>query len=241
MGSRFLYGCICSTFVLCAAELATATPINYGDFAGIGVGDVDFIQVTEDSATDATPLYDVPVHLPNALAFIPLTFASVASNGTSDTTTGTLTLTLRADAGFWLETITLAETGDYTLTGLGTIGTSADITGMLSAEDLSPGLNGTISDAATYTPTPAFELPPAMFDEFTGEAVIDLTGLGITEVRLTLENTLETTSEASPGTTAFIQKNTVLIGATSVLIPEPGTLGLLAFAGLLSTRRRCRR
>jgi len=227
--------------VLCAAELATATPINYGDFAGVGVGDVDFLQVTEDSTTDATPLYDAPVHLPNALAFFPLSFASVASNGASDTTVGTLSMILRADDGFCLQMISLSETGDYTLTGLGTSGTSADISGLLSAEDLSPGLNGTISDPAIYTPSPVFELPPPMFDEFTGEAVIDLTNLCVTEVLLTLVNTLETTSETAPGTTAFIQKKTATIEVSSVFIPEPSTLGLLAVAGsLVPLRRRSR-
>jgi len=240
MGCRFLCSCVCSTIVLFAAGPATAAPINYGDFVGVVAGDVNFLQVTEDSATDPTPLYDVPTHLPNTLLFFPLTFASAASDGASDTTAGTLTMTIQADAGYFLQTITLAETGDYTLTGLGTSGTSADIAGLLSAEDLSPGLSGTVSDAITYTPSPVFELPPPMFDEFTGEAVIDLTNLDITEVLVTLENTLNTTSEADPGTTAFIQKNTLAIEATSVLIPEPATLWLLAFAGLVVLRRRRR-
>ncbi|MCP5115486.1 MAG: PEP-CTERM sorting domain-containing protein [bacterium] len=218
----------------------TAAPINHGDFPGAGAGEVDFLQVTEDSFTDPTPLYDAPIHLPNKLLFFPLSFTSVASNGASDTTTGTLTMTIRADAGYFLGTIALWETGDYTLTGLGTSGTSADIEGMLSAQDISPGLNGTISDGVTYAPSPVFELPPPMFDEFTGEAVIDLTGLGITEVMLTLENTLETTSESGPGTTAFIQKKTIGIEASTVLIPEPATLGLLGLAGALGVRRRRR-
>ena len=42
---------------LCFAPSSFAAPINYGDFPGTSV---TFLDVTEDSATDPTPLFGAP-------------------------------------------------------------------------------------------------------------------------------------------------------------------------------------
>jgi hypothetical protein len=216
------------------AASATAAPINYGNFNGVNPGDVDFLNVTEDSATDATPLYEAPIHLPNKLLFVPIGFASVASNGGSDTTNGVLTVHVRADIGQTLNFIIVSELGDFTLSGVGTSATSANIFSNVSALDLTPGTHGTISDSLDFSPVPAYTLPGASFDEFSGGAIIDLSGLAISEVFLTLDNTLTTSSEA--GTTSFIQKMNVSIEHSNV--PEPATLVLLAMSSLAAFRRR---
>ncbi len=230
-----------SLVVLCAPALiapavSQATPINYGDFLGSAPGEVDFLQVTEDSATDATPLYDAPIHLTNKLVFTPLGFAASSTSGSSDTTNGVLTLRVRADAGAFLNYILIREIGDYTLFGSGGGQTSANILGAASALDLTPGTHGTMNAGLSYTPSPVFTLPSNSFAEFSGLAVINLSGLGISEIFLTLDNSLFTTSE--PGTTSFIQKKNISIEAADHFIPEPATIALLIIGASLSLRRR---
>lgn len=215
---------------------ASATPINYGDFLGSAPGEVDFLQVTEDSSTDATPLYDAPIHLTNKLVFTPLGFAAGSSNGTADTTNGTLILNIRADVGGALDYIVIHELGDYTLSGVGTSATGANIVANMSALDLSPGTHGAFNDGLNFTPSPLYTLPAGTFDEFAGLGVINLTGLGISEIFLTLTNNLTATSEM--GTTSFIQKKNIIIEATDQFIPEPATMSLLLTGGLLMLRRR---
>ena len=115
MLSQFVRMGLVGIVALGLSSAAFAVPVNHGNFMGAAPGEVDFLQVTEDSATDATPLYDTPTHLTNRLKFFPLVFASSSADGSSDTTRGVLTMTVRADAGYFLDRITLAETGDYTL------------------------------------------------------------------------------------------------------------------------------
>ncbi len=217
--------------VLCAPALAA--PINYGDFIRANPGDLSFLQVTENSITDATPLFNAPYHLPNQLIFIPTTFASTASNGLADTTSGTLTMRIQADTGFFLELITIKEVGDYTLSGIGTSATSATINGLLTLTDINPGTNGVKTDTLSITPAPVYRLPNDTFDEFDAVTQVDLTGLNITEVVLNFNNNLQTTSES--GTTAFIQKKTQI-----VITPEPSSLVLLVFGTLMIRGRRRR-
>lgn len=217
-----------------AATMTMATPIDYGDFPGASAGDVDFLSVTEDSATDDTPLYDAPVHVGNKLIFNPLTFASASANGSGDATNGVLTMGIRADQGQFLSYILVREIGDYTISGVGTSATFANIFGSVSALDVTPGTHGTANDSLAFSPSPVYALPAASFDEFSGIAVIDLTGLAISEVFLTLDNSLVTGSEA--GTTSFIQKKVITIEHSQV--PEPATLGLLAIGMVAWIRRR---
>lgn len=227
---------VCGVAIALSASVAFAAPINYGDFNGVNPGDVDFLDVTEDSTTDAPPLYEVPFHSPNKLHFVPTGFASTASNGSTDATSGMLTLRIRADAGQFLKFIIVSEIGDYTISGVGTSATSADIFGSMSVADLTPGTNGTLSDALDFSPAPAYTLPGGSFAEFSGGATINLSGLAISEVFLTLDNSLTTASEF--GTTTFIQKKNITIEHSTV--PEPTTLALFALFAIPVLRRRRR-
>ncbi len=229
--------CICLVgIILLTSSAASASLINHGDFLGANVGDADFLQVTEDTGAEPGALFGAPIHVNNKLLFLPTAFAATASNGNSDSTTGILTMTIVADAGYYLDSISLGEVGDYTLLGLGTPATYLDVTGDLTVTDLSPGTHGGTTGAMTVSPMPPFFLPTDSFGEFTGSAMVNLSGLQITEVTLEFVNTLGADSEI--GTTSFIQKKTIDIEVTSVPVPEPASAALVGIGLLVLTRRK---
>ncbi len=231
-GFALLFGC----------AVAQADSINYGDFFQVGPGAVHFLNVTEASATDPypanDPLYGAPIVDANRLIFTPLTFASFAANGMADTTSGTLSMIIRADVGQFLNSIFIRETGDFSLLGVGTPATSATINGLLTITELAPGSSPTITSTLDVLPDAPYALPDDMEGEFVATTEIDISGLGITEVVLNFNNNLQTTSEA--GTVSFIAKKTVVI-TVNPEIPEPATLSLLAISGVVLLRRRSRR
>jgi len=230
---RWGSSCLAVVALLGLASGAAAAPVLYGDYIGINPGDVDFLQVREDSITDPTPLFEAPVFLPNKLIFTPISFTSYAANGMADTTSGTLQMHIRADAGTFLTTITITEAGDYTLvpTGFGSAATAATINGLLTLTDINPGLGGVFTDPLDITPNAPYVLPGDSAGEFVAITSIDLTGLGIHEVILNFNNNLQTTSES--GTTSFIQKKNI-----TIYTPEPASLAFLAVGGLMLIRRR---
>ncbi|HPF41310.1 MAG TPA: PEP-CTERM sorting domain-containing protein [Phycisphaerae bacterium] len=227
--------------LLVIAGVAQAAPVNYGDYFGVGAGQVDFINVREASATDPAPmndpLYGAPIRDGNRLIFTPLTFASFASGGAADTTSGTLSMIIRADVGQFLNTIFIRETGDFSLLGVGTPATSATINGLLTATELAPGSSPTLTSTLDVLPAAPYALPADTDGEFVATTEIDLSTLHITEIVLNFNNNLQTTSEN--GTVSFIQKKTIVI-TVDPEIPEPATMSLLALGGLFVIRRRRR-
>ncbi|HVP13089.1 MAG TPA: hypothetical protein VMV94_18080 [Phycisphaerae bacterium] len=182
--------------------------------------------------TDSAPLYGPPVRVGNSLFFFPARFHSSASNGGADTTSGTLTMRLQADTGFFLEMITIVERGSYQFTGTGSSATQATINGLLTLTDIMPGTHATLRSTLSVTPSPIYSLPGELAGDFTAITRIDLTGLGISKVVFNLNNNLQTTSEQ--GTTAFIEKRTVEIHT-----PEPAALGILLIGAFALRRRVC--
>lgn len=205
--------------------------INYGNFNGT---DVTFLNVTEDSITDALPLFGAPTPAGNSLLFFPTAYASSSANGTADTTSGTLTMTLVAKPGTFLKKIKITELGDYALAGIGTAATSAQVSGLLTGTDL---FNGNVYfDTLHVAPKPKFTLPGDSTGPWNGVTEVDVTGLGITMMAIVFNNTLQTTSES--GTTSFIQKKVISGPSIKIDVPAPGAVSLLGIAGLTIVRRR---
>jgi hypothetical protein len=230
-------GKVSFSLVLCAASLvaivsiASAGSTNYGDYEGTAPSDVDFLSVAEASSTDDVPLFGTPTRSENSLWFYPATFASEASDGASDTTAGTLTMTIRADEGCYLTEVIINEFGLYSLAGNGDSGTSASVNGTLWIDTGSQ----IFSVVLDVTPDSPYVLPPECSHEFFGSATINLPA-GVSQVSFSFEDILATTSQA--GTTAFIQKSVFsgpIIGIA--VIPEPTTMALL-FGGTLALLRR---
>jgi hypothetical protein len=242
--------CVMLVALAGAAGSALATPINYGDFSGTTV---TYFQVTEDSATDPTPLFGTPSIFGDSLNFNPVSFGSTASNGSSDSTDGTLTTLIQAAPGFGIPTIQFTETGDYTLGGAGGVLTSASVDLTITVQVLEvnglPIVPVSFSQAGTFSPSSGtFDLfndgPTFGLRTWVGSATANVSGFltsqsitgQATRVVVTVENGLDTTSEA--GTLAFIKKKQIG-GVAIAVVPTPGAIALMG-AGLLAASRRRR-
>jgi len=205
---------------------------GYPDMPGSSEGDVDFIDISETSNTDPLPLFGEPTRIGNQLFFFPTSFVSTSTDGNlgmTDETSSTLSVTIVAGEGYYIQSITFSELGDYILTGIGTDATFASVTGTMTANP------GNLVANLDIVPAPPYYSPGS--GAYQGYAVIDLSGMDLTQVELTVGNILQTGSE--PHTTASIQKNIISAPTIDVkVIPEPGCLFLLALGGAALIRRR---
>jgi PEP-CTERM motif len=232
---------------------AAAVAINYGDFAG---ATVNFLQVTEDSGTDPTPLYGSPSVSGDTLDFNPVSFnAGATGAGGVDITDGTLTLMMTSNPGHFIDKVKFDEAGDFTLAGFGGAGTFVSVTANfnIDIQEVDGVGIGAINIATPMVFTPSngdFDLlndgpGPAVNGTWSGMLMVDIQQAlidnnipfvnGATKLSVTFDNTLVATSES--GTQSFIGKKDVGgIGIT--VIPEPASLGLLALGTLALMGRR---
>jgi hypothetical protein len=236
---RFFLVILFSVLLLSFSNPAVESAIDYGDFVG---DTITFQSVTESSTTNpGEPLFGGtlgPIVVGDQLYFFPNTFASSSSNGSADTTSGTLQMTLTATSGY-LQEVRISEVGDYSLTGEGGVGTQAHISGLLTVTPLGPGGVQTDFESEIY------QLPSDSSGPVSLEWVILFSIPYPTMAILNFNNNLQTSSEESPFTTAFIQKKVVdgpSIGISVNPIPVPGAIWLLGsgLITLLGVRRRFR-
>jgi hypothetical protein len=211
--------------VFALSQVSMAAFITYGDFSGTKV---DFTGVLEDSTTDPLPLFGTPTHQTgwDQLLFFPTAFSSYSADGSADTTSGTLQMTITAKPGFSIDQVIIKEYGDYTLTGSGGDSTQANINGLLTVTPLGPG------DIALDHFSAEFSLPTNSSGFFAADWEVDFTGLTlpVQSAVISFNNNLQTSSEA--GTTAFIQKKVVNnqgigVGINGNPVPVPGAVWLL--------------
>ena len=240
--------CLALGVALGAARPAAAASINYGNFGPVPPG-VTFLQVTESSGTDAVPLYGPPTPFSVGLDFDPVGFLANAAGGGIDLTDGQLNFTVMSSPAFAIDTISLFESGDYSLLGAGTAATQAFAAASVRATVTE--INGVGVVPIGLIPingSVGFNLVanPGALQPWSLGLLLDIAGqLGpdqrATKVEIVIDNQLAALSQIESA--AFIAKKDFRICVNDCgEVPEPSALGLLplagAFALLAATRRR---
>jgi hypothetical protein len=231
---------------LVGATSASAASISYGDFI---VGAVTFGNVTESSGTDPVPLYGPPDPFVIGLDFDPASFLATASGGAVDVTDAQLNFSVSSDDG--IDLVSLFESGDYSLAGLGTPATSVFAGASLRA-------TVTQVNGVDVAPISLASSNASFSDALPGVVIVAPWSLGVsldiagqiaallgpdklaTEVEIVIDNQLLALSELS--TLAIIIKKDFRIEIENghPPVPEPSALLLLvpAFLALQATGRR---
>lgn len=246
-----------------APSIASAAPINYGDFSGTTVM---YLDVTEDTNTgDTQPLFGAPTVSGDSLDFDPVGFSANSSGGgPPDQTDGQLNFMISAIGTNVIDSIFLSEAGDTSLAR--SIVSNEDAFTQVTANvfvdilevDGSPINAINVSGQMSFTPSGGDYLlstdgagNPTFNTSWSGNYFLDLgpilsanniTG-DATKVSVALDNTL--TASSGPNSSAFIAKKdfdgvSITTNPDPNMIPEP-TTAVLALGGLLmltGSRRR---
>jgi hypothetical protein len=241
---------------LCASS-SQAVPINYGDFMG---STVTYKMVTEDSATDPTPLFGAPLVSGDTLDFTPVGFGASSAGGGADMTDGQLSFMVQAKPGQSIQNILIKEFGDTTLAGVVPLNSTTTSTFVRMpvfidiVEVNGVGINPIKLSASSIPPIVATFNPsngdfylgidggggPLYHTTWTGQLFVNLDAIqkGITKINVNLDNVLIAVSQV--GTSALIAKKDFFTVTTN--IPEPTSFGLallaVALAGCLGRRGR---
>jgi hypothetical protein len=238
------------------APVAQAASISYGNFGPIAPG-ISFLGVTESSGTDAVPLYGPPNPFVTGLDFNPTSFVASAAGGGADITDGQLNFTVAGqkvgNSQTGVGTISLFESGDFSLIGVGTPATQV-VGGAIMAVKVTE-IDGVALSAINLVPANAavaYNLiaNPGAVQPWSLNLIVDieaqLTSLGVpftvgaTKAEVVINNQLTAISE--PTSIAFIAKKDFVIGTVPHVgvLPEPTTLAMagLALCGLGATARR---
>lgn len=237
--------CVWAVIVGMTATSALAVTFNYGDKPALTVV---YEQVSESSVThDGTQLFGPPTVIQDTILFGTPGFSLTTSGaGGADTMDGRLDMTIRAKPGggagaeHIITDIELFEYGDYTLSGVGGLGTSATVgaagylivTETLAGPIIPQVINFQLAMSPSNGDWNLQDDGPATVAQWQGHLLIDLdaelAARGITSpatvVTFAMDNALTVSSES--GTTATIHKK--LGGGTSITTtPEPGSITLL--------------
>jgi hypothetical protein len=220
--------CLLVTFGLMAVQSTQATTL-YGNFVG---NTVTYLDVKESSITDPVALFGPPSLDGDNLVFSPTQFSAVSTDAVAAQTVGLLMADIVAQDGHTIDLVMIRELFSFEMTA--NTNSAVSIAGLLVLVDLTPG-----HGAATYyapltvvgNPAPPYT-GIASGTDWVAEAVLDLSGLGITHAAITFNDILQAVSVE--GGTSWIEKTSI-----ELIIPEPSSL-LLAAAGLvaLGWRRR---
>lgn len=232
-----------------------AAVINYGDTNDFtGGGTVEYVNIAESSNITPLPLYGAPGVSVNTLDFDASTFGASANAGRTTNVNGVASFGIRPMAGYYINAVTLQESGDYTLLGAGTSNTflqlSAPVTVTITEVDGAPIAPVVVSTALVLAPKASGHYN--LDDDFgigtwQGDLVVDIDfelmqagvsyTFGATDVDVTLDNSMVLETEAASSTLVRMADTSAM---ATVSLPEPSTvtLALLGLGGLLLRRRR---
>jgi hypothetical protein len=237
--SNFVSVALALVLVLGASSLGLAATISYGSLGP--VDGVMFNDIEESSGTDSVPLFGPPDAFSIGLDFDPASFVSTASGGNEDITDGQVNFTLMGNPGVGIESISLTEAGDYSLTGVGTAATQALAGAIIRATVTQiDGVNVAPIDLTPVNSSVGFNLaanpgivqPWSLGLNLNVEAQLTQRGIpfriGASKVEVNINNQLQTLSQTD--SQAFIAKKEFRVGITRDFIPEPSTFALLGMA-----------
>ncbi len=260
---------VLSLGMLYGAPDASAGIFTWGDLSDPN-GDVMYLDVTEDNGPVLTaPLYDEmpgvgsPDVVGNSIMFNPQSFESQSSGGSAPHSIDSkMSTTIMAKPGLAVESISISELGDYTLSGLtgGQAQATVGAAFFWTIDELGGApYNGPQPTAQNMMFTTGAGVNGGQYNRpgddgtaeiWSGSVFLDVrdflnnNGLGnqfATKVSLVFDNTLSTAADAVSN--AFIKKKeiggSVIIDVDTSIIPEPSTFVLagIAVAGLAFGRR----
>ena len=239
-----------------ATAIALADPINYGDFGPDPPGTTMYLDVTESSGTDPVPpgRFGEPELTGDLLDFDPSEFLALAAGGEADITDVQLNFTLMTTPLAGANTLLISESGNYSLTGLGTtltqVAAGLSVHLKILAVDGNPLLTPVDFFASSSFDANLFDDGPAVLAGWVNGFLIDLDGildeeeipyeLGVSKAEVVIDNQLIAISEAE--SEALIFKTDFFVGTNDVLVaPEPSSWMMMALAiGILAPAFRRR-
>jgi len=210
-----------------------AAPIPWGNPNGTAPGG----GFSWANGSNDTNLFGDPIPLANGLLFNPSNFKASSSGGVPSTASDKINVDITAGAGQQILQINILEAGDFGIPVAGP-NTSVNVFGTLVTTPLPPSPPG-LPLVTPLVVTPGMPRTAVGNGTWQGIATAVVGPGGVTKVHLALDNVLQATSDAN--TTSFIEKKVTQAVIIQVILPEPGTIGmLLCGAPLLLRRRRSR-
>ncbi len=227
---------------------ANAAFINYGDFGPDAPGVTEYKSVTESSGTDAVPLFDVPMIHHDTLDFDPKAFVASATNGAADITDGQLNYTMMTLPGTGAVSIEIAESGDFSLLGVGDAATLVAAGVSIDIDILEVDGVALVDPISFYASSSMIvdmvSSGQVLLNPWNNSLVVDLAAvlaaneiefdLGVTLAEIVIDNSLQAISQT--GTTAYIAKKDFTV--TTIVTPEPASMALMSMGLLCVLRRR---
>ena len=176
-------------------------------------------------------LFGNPLVLDGSFIFFPNNFKASAQNGASDTESDAVSFNIAVKPGYSVTEISVAELGDYSILGTGTV----QVGGTLTITNLN---NAAVTNSSLVS-TPSSPITTVGAGSWSASTSQTNLPNGWTLFHVNLSNILD--ASAGPGSTATIEKKFVN-GAiqVSIIVPEPTSIGLLisGSSALLLRRRR---